>query len=311
MKTIMITAIAVLCAVETLQADIRSLEEIRTGYAADVQKNPTQRGKKFLLGLSVAEWRLLADEFLGIAATNYPQANALRPNVEACLTRYSHWGTKALDIADYFDEKFYSFNKTVTPRYYKYLPKSAEAWLNSGDKIVATWVKNHSFYVSRTRKYKDGDAKNAFTFPEFLNYVHEYSACTDSYVVPDGRLPERLKRLVLIRAPRAIKRALRSTGQTFVVGKGGKNPVQDALDELSTALNAPKFEGLKEWVAKYFPDYKWVDTPWMTDEAIKELKDAIYYGEKDFNGFNRSLLETALGVDAFNEFVKEYNGPVE
>lgn len=104
-----------------------------------------------------------------------------------------------------------------------------------------------------------------------------------------------------------IKKWLRKSGKSFLTKEDGTNPVQSEVDALQTALNAPKFAGLREWVAKLWPDYQWVEPTWKTDEEINQLKDDIYYGQKDFDIKNKILLQSHLGTDAYNAFVEEYN----
>lgn len=104
-----------------------------------------------------------------------------------------------------------------------------------------------------------------------------------------------------------IKKWLRKSGKSFLTKEDGTNPVQSEVDALQTALNAPKFAGLREWVTKIWSDYQWVEPTWMTNEEINQLKDDIYYGQKDFDIKNKILLQSHLGTDAYNAFVEEYN----
>jgi hypothetical protein len=115
----------------------------------------------------------------------------------------------------------------------------------------------------------------------------------------------------LWKSQKAIKRRIREMGGSFIVGEDGVNPVQAAVDELSKCINSPKMEGLKEWTLKWFPDYKWTDVKWLPDEYISKLKDDIFYGEKDFRTDRKEILKAHLGVEAYNEFVKKYNGTVK
>ena len=104
-----------------------------------------------------------------------------------------------------------------------------------------------------------------------------------------------------------IKMWLRKSGKSFITKEDGVNPVQEEIDALQNALNAPKFVGLREWVAKVYPDYQWVEPDWWSDEKINQLKDDIFYGQKDFKIEFKILLQTYLGTDAYNAFVEEYN----
>jgi len=104
-----------------------------------------------------------------------------------------------------------------------------------------------------------------------------------------------------------IKMWLRKSGKSFITKEDGVNPVQEEIDALQNALNAPKFAGLREWVARVYPDYQWIEPEWKSDEEINQLKEDIYYGQKDFTIQYKILLQTYLGPEAYNEFVEEYN----
>lgn len=109
-------------------------------------------------------------------------------------------------------------------------------------------------------------------------------------------------------AVKSIKRQLRKEGKTFVVDNDSQNPVQIAIDELTQALQAPRCQGTKEWVARWCPDYQWIDINyWLSDEELEKLKDDVFYGEKDLDRFNSSLLFFNLGVDEYNKFIELYN----
>lgn len=103
---------------------------------------------------------------------------------------------------------------------------------------------------------------------------------------------------------------MRNKGVSFVATDEG-NPLQDEIDAFTNALNAPKFAGLKEWFAKWFPEYAWTDYNWDTDENIQKLKDDVFYGEIQFTINVKRKLQSHLGVEAYNAFVKQYNGTVD
>jgi len=107
-------------------------------------------------------------------------------------------------------------------------------------------------------------------------------------------------------ASKDIKRRMRRLGMKIVVD-GDSNPVQVEMDKLTAAFNAPRLAGLKEWFTKYYPEYKWVDSEWETDEEIAELKDKVYNGECNFGHHQKNILRTNLGLVKYNEFVEAYN----
>ena len=109
---------------------------------------------------------------------------------------------------------------------------------------------------------------------------------------------------------KTIKRKLREKGISFVVAEGESNPVQEAIDTLTAAFQAPKLTGVKEWVAEWYPEYQWIDLDdlFMSDEDIAQLCEDIYYGEKDLTDSTAQIILTHIGLDAYNEFIRRYNG---
>lgn len=122
-----------------------------------------------------------------------------------------------------------------------------------------------------------------------------------------GKNIEDYKRVCLQEASKKVKRQLRREGKSIIV-KDGLNPVQDRLDALSTALDAPKMAGVKEAFAACGLDFKVnMATITLSDEDLAKLKDEVYNGDKPFNADNKTILLINLGVDEFNKFVEEYN----
>jgi hypothetical protein len=107
-------------------------------------------------------------------------------------------------------------------------------------------------------------------------------------------------------AGRGLKRKMREKGMSIIT-KDGINPVQGELDKLTAAFNAPKYAGLKEWFATWYPEYQWTDSEMATAEEIAALKDKVYYGEIPFSLRVQHTLRFYLGVDEYNKFVKEFN----
>jgi len=111
-------------------------------------------------------------------------------------------------------------------------------------------------------------------------------------------------------ATKTIKRRLRELGKSFVT-KNGVNPVEQYLTRLNTALNAPYFSGLNEWLEKL--EYKErIDLSGLpVGQELSALKEAVLYGDKPMSTKNKTWLYVCLGVDGYNAFVKEYNGDKE
>ena len=105
-----------------------------------------------------------------------------------------------------------------------------------------------------------------------------------------------------------IKRYLREHGKSFVTSNDGVNPVQEIINEFINAMQAPNHSGLKEFAQTYFPNETWIDINYLSDEKINKLKGDIFYGEIDLTARNAVILQTALGIDEYNKFIKQYNG---
>lgn len=117
-----------------------------------------------------------------------------------------------------------------------------------------------------------------------------------------------VKKGIRDRAAKVIKRKMREQGISFVV-KDGVNPVAQRLEVLAAALNAPRFAGLNEWNASLGIQAEQVNVlPGITGTEVAKLKDDIYYGEKAMTPLDKTILYLCLGVDAYNQFVKEFNG---
>ena len=108
-------------------------------------------------------------------------------------------------------------------------------------------------------------------------------------------------------ATKTIKRKLREQGKSFVT-KDGVNPVEQYLTRLNTALNAPRFAGLNEWLAELGYKERIDLSRLPSEQEVEALKEAVMYGEKNMTGQVKIHLYVCLGVDGYNQFVKEYNG---
>lgn len=104
----------------------------------------------------------------------------------------------------------------------------------------------------------------------------------------------------------AVKRHLRSLGKSFVT-KDGVNPCEPYMTSLTEALNAPRFAGLDAWLKGV--GLKGVDLSKMPSEAdVAKLREDVLMGDRDMGNYAKSVLGVCLGVDGYNEFVREYNG---
>lgn len=213
------------------------------------------------------------------------------------------------DLSEEVDAKLLAIEELdVNPlKTYDTIPRTSEKILSMENPRV-DWIAKYPVTVRTVRKYKSGmPCWSVATFPEAVNVVAEHS-CKGGL---NHYMGTKSKETLVSRAAKAVKRRIREQGGSFVVEPDGKNPVQDAIDEFSSALNAPRMSGLKDWVGKWFPGYEWIEPKWMTDDEVQKLKNEIFYGDKDFVGTYKTMLEAHLGIEAYNDFVRLYNGTVK
>lgn len=212
------------------------------------------------------------------------------------------------DLSDEVDAKLLAIDgyEDNPLRIYDTIPRTSEKILSMENPKV-DYLAMYPVSVRTVRKYKSGMIWSVATFPETVNIVAEHY-CFGGIAYYLG---ENSKNRLVSRAAKAVKRRIREQGGSFVVGSDGNNPVQNAVDELSAALNSPRMAGLNEWVGKWFPGHEWIEPKWMTDDEVKKLKDEILYGEMDFTERYKAKLEAHLGIEAYNDFIRLYNGTVK
>lgn len=298
MKIIIMAAVAAL-AISAFGS--RSPEELFS-RGCELKKNNSTELIKLSDSFTKEEMKAILDYVRSIAQTNAASASVhtMRPFF------IPNWLIfRCPEFAEEFDlamskVKGYEVNPL---KCYESMPKASESTLSENEH----YQKLYPVYVAIIRKYKTHRLNGVMTLPERLNVFAETAVRGVSRVYRGNKK----EASIVGAATKYVKRRIREMGGTFVVGPDGKNPVQDAVDSLVSALNAPKMSGVKEWLAKWAPDYKWVDVGWMSDADVAKLKDDVFYGEKPFNLANMEILKIHLGVDAYNEFVKKYNGTVK
>ena len=114
---------------------------------------------------------------------------------------------------------------------------------------------------------------------------------------------------VLAAAIAPARRRVRAESGTFVGDEAAKR-VKETLDELAAELNAPRFGKAGEILARLGMDVEWefVRSRILTDDEVASLCKRLLDGEIPFGLAAQSKLCVALGVDAYNAFVREYNG---
>lgn len=184
--------------------------------------------------------------------------------------------------------------------YYK-MPRIHDAWWNSTN-IVSTRKAPFAVHYAVYHRYA-----------KFADIPFEAKINITAATIASGRADkDYAKRNVFGKLQNYLKRKFRDQGKTFFVDETtGENPLQSAVDEFIAAFNAPRLAGLKELVAKWNPNYEWIDVPeslWLTPEKLDALKDKVYYGEVEFTGEIKMKLAANMGLEAFNAFVRHYNG---
>jgi hypothetical protein len=165
---------------------------------------------------------------------------------------------------------------------------------------IVTRLKVYSAYASRLRRA-------GATLEDLIKVLSEYAAFPSSRSYMYESSLSAMKQSIQKLASSIIKRKLREQGKSFVT-KNGVNPCEEYLTRLNAALDAPRFAGLNAWLEELGFEARINEAKMLSDEYIKELKEKIFYGEKTLTPFHKVILIVYLGVDGYNQFVKEYNG---
>jgi len=106
-----------------------------------------------------------------------------------------------------------------------------------------------------------------------------------------------------------VRRHIRATGGTFV-DKEGAEKVKAILDKLAKELNAPRFGKADEILATLGIEVEgdYIRSKMPTEDSVAALRKCLMDGEIPFTYDLQNKLCIVLGVDAYNAFVKEYNG---
>ena len=121
--------------------------------------------------------------------------------------------------------------------------------------------------------------------------------------------PANARNAILNAAIVPVRRTIRAEGGTFV-GKDGAKLVKAKLDALAAELNAPRFGKAGKLLAEIGIEVEWefVQSRILADAELDGLMKLLLDGEIPFGPALQNRLCVALGVDAYNAFVKEYNG---
>lgn len=143
-------------------------------------------------------------------------------------------------------------------------------------------------------KSKDGPVKVAV--------INTYVALWKNQSLADSNV-----KALLQAAPFGIRHKIRSEGKSFVA-KDGINPVQERIDRLSAALNAPRLAGINEAMdecgIRFGLDFT---THLLPQDEVEKLRRDVLNGYDPFTPAIGFKLRTHLGIDEYNKFVKLYN----
>lgn len=271
----------------------RSASEIEEGFKAltdSVEK------KAFVDAVTTDEWRALADYQIekskGCGDAEKYVYN-LRPSAILAISR----NPDLADIAREYDRKYAEIGTRLAPTFANsgIMPLTKANWINKYKDVLPVVCG-----LADKKSVKLSDLE----LGERINVIAENFSIKEPHLYSNEIEKEKSKIISL--AVKAVKRRLREEGKTFIVGADGKNPVQDACDALTAALNAPKMAGLGAWVERW-TGTKWQEPKWMSDAEAEKLKDDVFYGQIPFTPNVKSVLCANIGVDAYNAFVEKYN----
>ena len=217
----------------------------------------------------------------------------------------------AIALCDEYDQKFVDAGMACwfpVDDMCAYFPKGHAYYMENINTNASFRVRQPAIlacqFARRDTISADGRVRS-LTVPEKINWLANVMVTGRRSIDVNSKDVKRVASSVA----KPIKRRLRERGISFV-GQDGGEMVQGAVDALVDAFNAPKLAGLKEWVAEWFPEYKWIDVDdiFMSDEEMAKLCDDIFYGEKDLTDYHAVLILSHLGLDGYNAFVDRYNG---
>lgn len=245
---------------------------------------------------------------------SYLDANGITTNAPSIIEKPGIYSLPGY-VSGGYDAKFAARGQFCCSTYWvDKSPLCFTNWLNDaeGGVVAAT---NNPVYLEAIKMWAE-HGYNGVSLPILFNY-YEFMA-TDPYKYGHYVLffkfgvssisdSDKIVSGLLYKVVPEIKKWLRKSGKSFITKEDGVNPVQEEIGVLQTALSTSKFVGLREWVAKIWPDYQWIEPTWKSDEEINQLKEDVFYGQKDFDTYVKIILQSHLGTDAYNAFVEEYN----
>lgn len=284
-----------------------------------------ETAQAFLDNMTDDQWLQFTDQYI---ATNFvlhqadgkPHGDVGRPLHTQRDESWLGWKIKkigqrrgnAVALCDEYDQKFVDAGMVCWfpwDSVCSYFPKGHAYYtesINTNDEIKTKYSAILACRMAVRDTLSADGCVRGHTVPESIN------AIANRMVIGLGGIDENANHVKSIAAyaVRHIKRRLRERGISFVVEEGEVNPVQEAIDALTAAFNAPKLAGVKEWVAEWFPEYTWIDLDdlFLTDDKVAELCDDVYYGEKDLTPYAAQVILAHIGLTEYNNFIERYNG---
>jgi hypothetical protein len=281
--------IAIACSILCSMSYARTAEEV----FAEFKSVGKDQSETFLDNITTDEWRQIADKEIDLGKRCYPSAFIAmickkRKNCEPLLNEY--------------DEKF---SATRLPEIWFYGKGGFEVMPKCSLKYVDLIGKKRPVTAEICKSVRG--SFDSVSLPQRITVLAESYADVGGALWLKVNINRYLSHFILTSAPKELKKLIRKKGESFLVGADGKNLVQDAMDSLLAAINSPRMQGLREWVAKWYPDYVWTEPSWMSEEALKNLMDDVFYGQTDFDDRIQSVLRANLGIEGYNEFVNKFN----
>lgn len=261
-------AMAVGCAVAGRTAVEIVAAATATNYAGRVEI-----GKS----LTLAEWRAYFDHVVAVATTNRLAGNELARFPLSCADALNYHES-ARSLLEEYDTKFTN--------------AGIGAPLQGTNDVAVSRLRKTMEFCRKSPSFNLVDVSAAERANLYME-MHLWSDCAVGY--------EKVAEL----ASKDMRRKMRDKG--IVAGDSG-NPIQEELDKLVDAFNAPRFAGVKKWFAKWYPEYTWIDSESMSDKEVAALKDDVAKGGTPFGVRVQNTLRFYLGVEEYNKFVQLYNG---
>lgn len=320
--TLLTIASAIVFAATAFAGDFDLYLQVRQ---AQRDRATNEVAQAFLDGLTDDQWLQFTDQYIATNSILHQTDGRSHGSVQFNLgTPKSAWWLgwrifeigksrgNAVALCDEYDQKFVDAGMTCwfpCDNMCAYYPKSHAYYIESINTNALSVTRHPATLacnMARRDTVNDGGLVRGFTVPERINWL------ANNMIIGMRNIKHNADsvKVVASRAMKPIKRRLRERGISFVVEEGAANPVQEAIDALTVAFNAPKLAGVKEWVAEWFPEYQWIDVDnlFMTDEEMAQLCDDIYYGEKDMTDSYAQQILAHIGLDAYNAFIERYNG---